>query len=30
MDYDSNEYGTIGKDDFDKAFAIDDFEKLLN
>lgn len=27
MDYDSSEGGTIGKEDYQKAFAIDDFEK---
>jgi len=27
MDYDSSEGGTIGEDDYKKAFAIDDFEK---
>ena len=28
MDYDSSEGDTIDKEDFDKAFAIDDFEKF--
>lgn len=27
MDYDSSEGGTIGEEDYQKAFAIDDFEK---
>jgi len=27
MDYDSSEGGTIGEDDYQKAFTIDDFEK---
>ncbi|MEO1031439.1 MAG: nuclear transport factor 2 family protein [Bacteroidota bacterium] len=30
MDYDSSEGGTIGEDDYNKAFAIDDFDKFLN
>ena len=30
LDYDSSEGGTIGEDDFNKAFAINDFEKFLN
>ena len=29
MDYDSNEFGTIGKNDFKKAYAIDDFASLV-
>ncbi|WP_412560315.1 YybH family protein [Winogradskyella sp. MIT101101] len=28
LDYDSSEGGTTGEDDFNKAFAIDDFEKF--
>ncbi|EDP69641.1 hypothetical protein FBALC1_05633 [Flavobacteriales bacterium ALC-1] len=28
MDYDSNESNTIGEDDYNKAYAIDDFEKF--
>ncbi|MCB0399898.1 MAG: nuclear transport factor 2 family protein [Winogradskyella sp.] len=28
MDYDSSENGTIGEDQYQKAFAIDDFEKF--
>jgi hypothetical protein len=30
MDYDSSEGGTIGEDDYNKAFAIDDFEKFIS
>ena len=30
MDYDSSEGGTIGEDDYNKAFAIDDFDKFSN
>jgi hypothetical protein len=30
MDYDSSESGTIGEDDYNKAFAIDDFDKFSN
>ncbi|BAO74435.1 hypothetical protein WPG_0205 [Winogradskyella sp. PG-2] len=30
MDYDSSESGTIGEDDYKKAFAIDDFDNFLN
>ncbi|WP_298904742.1 nuclear transport factor 2 family protein [uncultured Psychroserpens sp.] len=29
MDYDSSEFDTIDKEDFDKAYAIDDFEKFI-
>lgn len=29
MDYDSNESDTIDKEDYDKAYAIDDFEKFI-
>ena len=28
MDYDSNENGTIGEDDYNRAFAMDDFTKF--
>ena len=30
MDYDSSENGTIGEDDYKKAFAIDNFEAFLD
>ncbi len=30
MDYDSSENGTIDEEDFNNAFAIDDFEKFLD
>lgn len=30
MDYDSSEGGTIGEEQYQKTFAIDDFEKFLN
>jgi hypothetical protein len=30
MDYDSSEGGAIGEEQYQKAFAIDDFEKFLN
>ncbi len=30
MDYDSSEGGTIGEDQYQKAFAIDDFEKFTS
>jgi len=30
MDYDSSEFDTIGEDDYNKAFAIDAYDKFSN